>query len=135
MVSACSSVSSEGDRVVGVGQQCALEFGGSSGELGKHQHPAGAVDAVGCNEFLGDEVQSVAQWRDPHDVGGGVVRHHVFERKRPREEADRRPVQRRIASIDAAHRLLDVVAGQEAGEDLPAPGNDVEHIPAGKWVW
>ena len=62
---------------------------------------------MGGDEFLGDQVEAVAQRRDPADVSGAVVAQRVGERHRRGRQQDGLPRQGADVPVDAADQLLD----------------------------
>ena len=78
-------------RVVRVGEHRAMQLGCGPGELGKHQYAAAAGQALDRDEFLGDQVEPVAQRGDPHHLSHRVIGDQLLERDRPEEELQRGP--------------------------------------------
>ena len=61
---------------------------------------------LGRDEFFGDQVEPIAQRRDPGDVGRAVGAHHFLKGQRCGREVNGQPVQRAKVAIDTAHQLF-----------------------------
>ncbi len=92
---------------VGIDQHGVLQLHRCPGELRQHQHAA-LVHMRG-DELLGHEVQTVAQRRDPADVGGAVVAQRLLERHGRGGQQDGCPGERAMMAVDAPDELFDVL--------------------------